>query len=315
MTLFTQIINKYKLLYPNIFIPKNDIQAFQTFTQFNFIYNRFFIAQLQNLNTFPFPIIPNKFPIVMKPFINLKGMGLNSIKINNIKEFNKYKYSSHFWVEFLSGQHISIDLIVNKGKIIYYIIFEGIKGKTFGTFDLWKEIDLDITKNKLLYKNINLILHKLSNYTGSLNLEAIGNYIIEAHLRVGDIDMKQKDILELILNNYIDNIFDNHKQIDTLLHKIKNNIYPKIFLIPIWTDNYPKYKLKKIYKFIENYIEPTICKNNNIISYYFDDIYHSSPFHKKRWILFIVENLQIGFFIKNKIDKQINYFISNKFNS
>lgn len=308
MPLFKKLIQYYTTLHPTLHIPKNDTQAFHN-TKYNFIYNRFYIAQLQHLHTFPFPILPTKFPVVMKPFINLKGMGLNSIKINNIKEFNKYKYSSHFWVEFLKGKHLSIDLIINKGEILHYIVFEGIKGETFGSFSLWKEINYNIFNNKKLSKNINLILEKFNNYTGSLNLESIGGYIIEGHLRVGDIDMKQKDILELIIHNYLDNIFDNQKQINILLNKIKNTKYPKIYLVPIWSNIYPKYKLKKIYKFLENNIEQHVIDNKYVISYYFDDITHSSPFNKKRWFVLVCQNLKKILLLKNFIQNEINNFI------
>lgn len=311
MVLFKKIIKKYTDLHPQLFIPRNDIMAFPYYKKYNKLYNRYYIAQLQNINSSPFPIQPKKFPIVMKPFINLKGMGLNSRLIHNKKEFNKYKFSSHFWMEYLRGQHLSIDFIINKGEILHYIVFEGIHGKEFGTFELWKEINYILENNNLLFKNIQLILKKIPDFTGCVNMESINNYIIETHLRVGDIDMKQDIILELIANNYLDTLFDNSKTIQKLIKKIKNNNFRKIYLIPIWTDNLPKYKKNILYKKLENQIEPSIIENNDILAYYFDDVEHCSPFTKKRWFLIVVYNLKKGLNIKKQIDKKIKLLIKN----
>lgn len=283
-------------------IPKNDIEAFKLYPQYNFIYNRFFIAQLQGLEAFPFPIQPSKFPIVMKPYINLKGMGLNSLKINNIDEFDKHKYSSHFWTQYLDGDHYSIDLIINHGKIIYYVIFEGIKGKTFGTFEYWEEKHFKLEDNKILFKNINLLLNKLPNYTGCLNVESIGNYLIEAHLRLGDIDMKQQDILELIIYNYL----DNKKKIYSLLKKINKRNYRKIYLIPVWDKILDYEDMWNLYQIIEDELEPIVIKNNDIKAYYFDSPYHATPIDNKRWFLLIVNNFKKGIQFRNYLKKKID---------
>ena len=278
--------NKYNFDYHKF--PKNDLLAFQFFPKFNFIYNRLFISQIQNIKAFPTHILPDKFPVVIKPLINLKGMGLNSFLIQDISQFNKFKFSCHFWTTHLKGIHLSIDLIIRNGHIIYYTAFKGIKGKEFGTFNLWKEIPLILHNNKLLFKNINTLLSYLKDYTGNLNIETIGNYIIEAHLRMGDIDMKQQDILELILLNFFDK---NDDIVFKQLHKVKNTFYKPIYLMPIWDDLLSKDLLIKKYKWLEQNIEPLILQDDKIISYYFDDVNHSSPFNKKRWFLLISEDL------------------------
>ena len=43
--------------------------------------------------------------VIIKPIINLLGMGINSIKVDNDEEFMKYYNNNHFWCEFLEGEH------------------------------------------------------------------------------------------------------------------------------------------------------------------------------------------------------------------
>ena len=42
-----------------------------------------FIMEFQNIEHNPVPIEPKKFPVVIKPIINLRGMGINSFFIQN----------------------------------------------------------------------------------------------------------------------------------------------------------------------------------------------------------------------------------------
>ena len=129
-------MNRYKdelLKFKNIKFPVSDSEAYVKYNKYNIVYNKLEIAKVQNIECNPLPCLPNKYPIVSKPIINLYGMGLNSKKINNEKQFYKELSSNNFWCEFLEGDHISWDFIVRNGEIKYYTCFFG-KKKTFGTF-------------------------------------------------------------------------------------------------------------------------------------------------------------------------------------
>ena len=148
-------MNRYKdelNHFQNISIPESDSEAYIKYTKYNSVYNKLEIAKIQDLDCNPFPCLPNKFPVVSKPIINLFGMGLNSKKINNTKEFLKELPTNNFWCEFLDGDHISWDFIIRDGKIEYYTCFFG-KKKTFGTFKYWSQIE-----KKELFPNILLII-------------------------------------------------------------------------------------------------------------------------------------------------------------
>ena len=97
-----EILNEYNVDISDV-IPKNDLEAWILFPKYNFIYNKLFLFQYQNIDCDPMPIFPNEYPIVIKPIINLMGMGLNAIKINNDIEFKQHLTNNHFWCKYIDG--------------------------------------------------------------------------------------------------------------------------------------------------------------------------------------------------------------------
>lgn len=292
----------------NLKYPKNDIIAYQMFPEYNSVYNKLELFKYQNIPSNPLPIKPTQFPVVIKPIINLMGMGMDATMINSIEEFNDFKsINGFFWCEYLNGKHHSWDLIINKGKVIYHVVFEGIKfeeKEKFGLFKCWKMVKLKIIKiiNRL-------IKDKFNDYTGHLNIETINGKIIEAHLRMGDIDFCDKEIVKLCLMNI------NNKNIDNQLNIVLNKKIKKIYLYPVWMkiDNINKMMMKKIYDFISDNIEDDIINCDKIIGYYFDNLDHPNPNNYKRWLLIIGNDDK---FLKSKsIDYEIkiNNFIKSLF--
>ena len=95
----TEIKNKFNINIDD-YCPKNDEDAWLLYPNYNFIYNKIFICQIQNLSYAPMPILPNKYPVVIKPIINLMGMGdidqlpkdfLRLILLNYIKKISDIK--------------------------------------------------------------------------------------------------------------------------------------------------------------------------------------------------------------------------------
>ena len=179
--------------------------------------------------------------------------------------------------------------------IVYYTVFHGYKYKEkdrFGTFKYWVQKDVE------LYKIIKkLVNDKFNNYTGHLNIETIGKYMIEVHLRLGDIDFCHEDIILLALLNL------NKKDITIQLIKVNNNSYQPIYMMPLWTkkDTIDNYNI--IYNFIYDNIEDEIIEDDMIIGYYFDRVNHPSPANYKRWLLLVSHDFT---HLKNKIKKYDN---------
>jgi len=262
-------------------LPKTDVQAYLYYPDHNRIYNKLKLFEYQNVRAFPLPIIPKKYPVVIKPIINLCGMGLNSKKINNYKQLKPYLRSNLFWCEYLEGSHYSWDFIIKDGKIIKYVVFEGIK-KTFGTFKYWQLLH-NITIPKII---IEYIEDYLNDYTGSLNIETINYIMIEAHLRSGDI-------------KYIKNIEN--------IENINNN--SNLYLVPVWMKKdliKDKKDMKKILKIINKEIVPELDKyiqSSKLIDYEITSIDHPEPDKYKRLLLLVGNDLKYLNKLKNKYSK------------
>ena len=90
-------ILKYNMIYyicncpKNIIIPINDIQAVNHYKNNKLIklYNKKYIADTQNFINGDNTIIPNQFPIIVRPKINLMGMGKDAYFINNLSKFKE----------------------------------------------------------------------------------------------------------------------------------------------------------------------------------------------------------------------------------
>ena len=223
-------------------------------------------------------------------------MGDESIKINNEKEFNELKNDNRFWCEFIEGEHISWDLIIRNGKCLFNLCWKGIKSKSFGVFDYW-----DFVGSKKIVDNIKKVISLLKGYTGTLNVETIGNKVIECHLRSGDIDMVSKSALYPYIINCVSND-------DKLLIKYINNVkYEKeIYLIAVW--QYNKKNMNYVFKKLSKY-ENMIVKNDDIDIYYFDRPNMASPTSSKRWFLLRTTKFKEIYCLKKKIEKYIEKII------
>ena len=304
MNNFKDVIKELEKDYGDIDYPANDSDAYQMFSKYNIVYNKLEIAKTQGLDCNPFPIEPKRFPIISKPIINLMGMGLKAKKVKNKKEFSIESFSGNFWCEFINGDHHAWDLIVRNGEIIYHTCFFGKKSRHLGLFNYWQQIEKD------LFPNIKMIIKKyFSDFTGHVNMETLDDKVIEVHLRMGDIDLTDKEIIKLALLNMM-NLDD-----DTIFRQlkiIKSKKIKFIYLVPVWEkmDEFCLDTLKYKDNIIRKDIEDIIINDDKIISYYIDDPYHPNPENFKRWFLMLTYNLGHGIKVKNILEKEISKELS-----
>ena len=90
-----------------------------------------------------------------------------------------------------------------------------------GAFDYWELSWKEIPKK--LLNNINKVTSKLDNYSGILNVESIGDNIIECHLRPGDVLYLNDKIISQIINVYKFGTWE-----------LGDYIQQKLFLLPLW---------------------------------------------------------------------------------
>ena len=120
--------------------------------------------------------------------------------------------------------------------------FLGKKSKHLGLFKYWQQIE------KQLYPNIELIIGEfLSDFTGSVNMETLDDKVIEVHLRMGDIDLVDKDIIKLALYNIM-NLDD--ETINSQLKIINSKKRKFIYLIPVW-ETMDKFCLETAYNQVQ----------------------------------------------------------------
>lgn len=277
-------ISKYHTIYnvlacdTKIIIPTNDTDAWFLYKDHNWIYNRLLLAQMQNIECAPMPVEPIKYPVILKPIINLYGMGLNITKINSDGEFQEKWGDNNFWMEFLEGRHLSVDILMINGKIQWYAAFEGHKlENNLGYFKYWETIETKLCANAMI------IIDRLTKYTGCVNLEIIGDRVIEGHLRMGDINKIPKiNIMKKIIKIYSQSKCHFPKSV------------PKIFLFPIWIN-----KDFDILKKLDRNIIHSICEK--AYAYQIDSGNEACPSYLRRIMMISVFDYDTGIEVTSNI--------------
>jgi hypothetical protein len=279
---------KYVSKCPNgLVIPTNDFQAYEYYKNHNHLYNKKFIAQTQNILYGDNKTYPNTFPVIIKPIVNLYGMGKDAYIANDKHQIENIP-ESFFWSEILHGPHISVDVFYNNNTINGTIAFYGEKDKLF-TFKYWEYLENYILPSTIIdWINIHLV-----GFNGVLNIEIIGGKIIECHLRMGDLNFFQNKILT-----------------DQLIHcyEKKSYIIPKlnkIYLVPIFVKKGEYIKIKK-----EDLIYCAKKTNTykHILNYFIDPSpkYIDNPVGGDRICIITTSNLQQGLKLKHELFRYYN---------
>jgi hypothetical protein len=164
-------------------ITTEDTDAWQWYPAHRWVYDKLAVALSQKLEAGPHGTPPPRFPVFSKPIVNLKGMGVGSRVLHSQADYDRHFAPGHFWMTLLDGRHVSSDLAVVDGVPRWWRHVTG-KPAGEGTFDYWTihaEPEADIEQRCGAW-----VRRHLAGYTGMLNLETIGDTIIEVHLRFAD---------------------------------------------------------------------------------------------------------------------------------
>lgn len=242
----------------------NDVQAYITYTKFNYVYNKMELVKSQGVSCSLIGVYPkeHKYPLFVKPIYNLFGMSRDVLIINDQKSYDEFlsnqPHPSLFWMPYLKGKHYTVDIIFKDGVIIFTDAFECIPNrKHTGLFLYHTHIN-----NYCLPINAKNFLEKyVKNYDGPMNIEIIDDIIIEAHLRW----------------NGDNHIWRENKQAFNKVIEINQKFISTTFYVPIFfkRELLIKYndtlKLKQLKEIMERNIT-TIMNVNTNISLYYDDI-------------------------------------------
>ena len=216
-------------------IPTCDESAWLYYPKYRHVYNKMWVCETQGISHAPYGILPPSYPVFYKPIINLDGMGKNSFLIEKRKHFDSVENIPGFWMEYLQGDHISHDLVVDSGKIFFYHSMIGFPD-TEGKFDYWAPVETPDKVKKYIKKWIKA---NLGDYRGCLNIETIDGKIIECHLRLGDsLSMGETDFIRALFY-----FFTRSKMRDVFM--------PNKYLVPIFIseEDFNKRSKKGVYQF------------------------------------------------------------------
>jgi hypothetical protein len=164
-------------------IPTEDSDAWRWYPAHRWVYDKLAVALSQGLAAGPHGTAPPGFPVFSKPIVNLRGMSVGSRVLKSQADYDAHYAPGHFWMTLLQGRHVSSDVAVVEGVPRWWRHVTG-KPAGEGTFDYWivhAEPDAAIETRCAAW-----IGKHLADYTGMLNVETIGETIIEVHLRFAD---------------------------------------------------------------------------------------------------------------------------------
>lgn len=167
----------------DVVIPTDDIEAYRLYPAHRWIYNKLLVAESQGIACAPYGVTPPNFPVFSKPIYNLHGMGIESRVIQTKAEYEQQLRPGHFWLELLTGDHVSTDAALLDGRVVW---MRHVRGHPLagGAFDYWTIEAED--RPELSRYCIAWIERHLDTYSGLLNVESLGGRIFEAHLRFSD---------------------------------------------------------------------------------------------------------------------------------
>ena len=271
------------------YIIKDDYQAWTTYNKYNYLYDKMFLAKLEELKYSPMPIEPKEYPVIIKPIINLHQTGIKSKLIYNKTQFFNNYLSTDFWVEYLKGEIYNWNIVARQGKIIYFVCFKGNNNNSkFGSVFYYELIN----ENLKIPNNIKkLIQNNLKDYTGNINIKIINNKIISIKLKMCHMKQLPVKILKLVIFNLIIKNKNYDKIIKNAFKNFPNSNLNKIYLIPVL------YKIKnidninKIYQYLLINWEKKIIQNKKIFQYSFDNTSILNSNGIKKWFSFSTEYL------------------------
>ena len=153
-----------------------DEEAYEMYPDYNRVYDKLFIARrCSTLKTYDLEkVLPSKYPVIVKPKINLVGMSKGAYIASSIDEIGLTK--GMMAQEIAKGNHYSMDLVFQDGEIIDWFAFQAHKNY-YGSFTLFASTSIC---NEYVCTQIKSIM---KGYTGVVCVEYIGHQIIDVHLR------------------------------------------------------------------------------------------------------------------------------------
>ena len=168
-------------------LPIYDGEAYRMYPQYNYVYDKLWVAKSQKLKCGPLEDIvanPNSvdYPVFIKPrWGHLSAASKNCFKISNPEELHRYSHFKHMmWSEFIDGREGMTDYVMLNGRIMHYVSYIYSEDQN-GFTDEWKYISPN-TKAPLAITE--WVERNLNGYSGIVNVQYRDERIIEVGLRL-----------------------------------------------------------------------------------------------------------------------------------
>lgn len=154
-----------------------DTQAWLNYPFHRNWFNKLWVSEKFKYNCGPNGVpVPVKGEYIMRPVYNLHGMGAGAKFVYLETDDIDTVPPGYFWCEKFEGEHLSIDLFWKNNKWCVGSVFKGLRfnDNELYRFNTWIRVERDIK-----------ISHELNELWDCeiINIETIGNKIIEVHLR------------------------------------------------------------------------------------------------------------------------------------
>jgi len=263
-------------------IPDFDYQAFNKYRDYNFVYDKLWVAKSQGLLCGELTKLKRnnniELPIFIKPrWGHETATSKNCFKIKYWEQLDNYKtIPDMMWSEFIDAKEQMTDYILLNGQIVYQITY--IYSDSQNEFiDDWKFISPD---NKPIPKITDWVNNHLSNFTGAVNVQYRDDKIIEVGLRLARggayiLSTKNKYLINNI-NNVVENGYWDHSISNKQLYFqpfYSFKVYTSIPVVYIFPQYYLDYIMKKYdcMPFYEYYFEPAGKSGSVVIQFMHKD--------------------------------------------
>jgi hypothetical protein len=167
------------------YVDDEDVDAWCRYPQYRQWFNKLYVTDLFGYSCGPAGIpVPRPGSYVVRPVYNLAGMGLCAKIVYLTPEDTSLIPPGYFWVERFVGTHYSVDYVRDEHGFTQLNCYTGENDPDYlSRFYRWKKSDYQFVLPKEV-ANIDV---------PRINIEAIGDKIIEVHLRNGFDHLMQYD--------------------------------------------------------------------------------------------------------------------------
>jgi hypothetical protein len=162
--------------------PVNDPEAYKTYPHLRQLFNKLYVTQSQNVRCGKMNKIPKKFPVFIKPIINLQGSNKDCYVIYNLDQFKTFMHRKDlFWSEFLKGKEKSSDIFLLHGNIVFKMTYVIKIADDDNFLEDYKRIhgnNYPISKKLLFW-----VKKHYGKHTGIVNIQYRGDVIFETSPR------------------------------------------------------------------------------------------------------------------------------------